>query len=134
MVVSSIEAGCGEPMIEVDAADRLIEAALRLTGIALLRASRSAPSPRSKRALNARANASPEAEAHRQRDLEHRRAGLRHEAQRAGLDAAPAQVVAERLAGPGAEEAVEMKRREVRHRGERLQVERRIEVLRRCGP
>jgi hypothetical protein len=45
------------------------------------------------------------------------------------LDAAPAQVVAQRLTGPGGEQAVKVIGREVRQRRQRREVERLIEAL-----
>ena len=64
----------------------------------------------------------------RQRDVQHRRARLGRQPLGRDLDASAAQVIAQRFAHPGREEAVEMERRKVRHRGQGVEVERLIEL------
>ena len=106
--------------------ERLSGIANRLTWIAVL------PSPRRGRA----AKSGPErprerlggTEADRQRDGKDRHLGLGGKADGGQLYAPPAQVIAQSFTGPGSEHAVKVIRGKMRNPGERIQIERSIEI------
>src|SRR4029077_14728430 len=64
----------------------------------------------------------------RQRDLDDRHSRLRDQSQGADFESSPPQILAQGLAHPGREQAMEVKRGEVRNSGQRLQVERLVEM------
>ena len=116
---------------------RLIDLAIHLTGIAFrfdagtaLRGLQAAPSggraaePAPERARKRLCRT----KAHRQRDVQHRGARLSRQPHGGDLDTPTAQVIAQRLAHSGREEAVEVERRKMRHRSQGFEVERLVQL------